>query len=71
MRNLIIKIAQRWPGHQGTNYDTTSIEDLLLLIEDAVEADRMTIEQLQSRGIDTERALRDAVALSAGTEWDE
>ena len=29
-----------WEGHAGVNYDTTKIENLVLLIKDAVSYDR-------------------------------
>ena len=39
VRGAIVALAQMWKGHEGVNYETTSTENLLSLIADAVEYD--------------------------------
>lgn len=65
MRPLIIEIARLWPGHAGVNYDTTSDENLLSLIKDAVEFDRKKLMPpwRLTRHLPGFRPLRD------GEEW--
>lgn len=45
-RALVIKIARIWKGHEGVNYETTTTENLLKLIEDAVEYDQILKNKL-------------------------
>jgi hypothetical protein len=36
LRPLIVELAKRWPGHAGVDFETTTTEDLIKLIADAV-----------------------------------
>lgn len=40
VKEWLVEIAQMWEGHAGVDYKTTTIENLVLLIKDAVSYDR-------------------------------
>lgn len=74
----IIEIAKLWKGHEGVNYETTTVADLLTLIEDAVKYDQkrlreeeMGLLQAIAERDDAEEALNRAYRLVTGRspEW--
>jgi hypothetical protein len=46
-RELIVQIAKMWPGHAEVDYDSTTSENLLLLIRDAVTGDHCELKQCE------------------------
>lgn len=48
IRKLVVSIAQKWDGHHGVDFNTTTTENLLKLIDDAVQADHETLQTFYS-----------------------
>ncbi|MFA6204198.1 MAG: hypothetical protein WC710_13560 [Gallionella sp.] len=61
-RGLLVEIARLWPGHDGVNYETTTSENLLLLIRDAAQGDREKLGEFRA----DYQACRDAGFESPG-----
>lgn len=51
IRQEIVELAQKWEGHNGVNWETTTTENLLILISDAIDQDKYLIEEAKKKQI--------------------
>lgn len=51
IRQAIVALAQKWEGHAGVNWETTTTENLLVLINDAIDQDKWLIEEAKKKQI--------------------
>lgn len=56
--DVLLETARQWPGHEGVNWETTSLLNIARLIQDAVHGDRQKL---------SERAALAKVGTLAGT----